>query len=73
MPVRRLTSLREAEDSLWLDPADPGLWRVIASLWRLSLRLAPGRFPPGVHRAESVADAGRRAASWADQGPPSDP
>lgn len=64
MPVRKLRSLQEAEALLWLDPDDPDLWRQIAAMLRLGYRLAPMRFPPGVHKYRSVEAASRQARDW---------
>lgn len=64
MPVRRLTSLDQAEDRCWLEPGDPRLVRRISAVWRLSRKLAPQRFPPGVYRHRSVAEANRQADEW---------
>jgi hypothetical protein len=62
--VRRLRDLADAEESAWCDPRDPALWRRIATVWQLSARLAPRRFPPGVYKHRSIDDANRLAALW---------
>lgn len=64
MPVRKLRSLDEAEEACWRDPHDPLLWRQIAAVWDLSRRLAPRRFPPGVHKHRSIEEAGAQAERW---------
>ncbi len=69
MPVRRLTNLRSAEESLWLPPG-PTLWRALAALWRFSERLAPQRFPPGVYRHRSIEAANAQAETWQTAAPP---
>ncbi len=64
MPIRRLRSLDEAEQSVWLDGNDPRLWSAIKSLWELSDRIYPRRFPPGVHKHRTIADAARQTEEW---------
>jgi hypothetical protein len=64
MPVRRCQSLAEMEESVWLDQDDPRLWPTIASVWALSRRLCPVRFPPGVYRHRSIEDANRLTEAW---------
>jgi len=64
MPVRKLHSLEQAEDLCWLDADDPRLVHRIAAVWKLSRRLAPRRFPPGVHRHRSLEEANRIAEEW---------
>lgn len=65
MPVRRLRTLQEAEDSLFQDPDDPGLWSRIAALWDFSDRLAPKKsYPPGVHKHRSVEELNRQRDAW---------
>ncbi len=56
MPVRKFTSLREAEDACWYDRDDPGLWRAISAVWAFSRRVAPRRYAPGVHKARSIEE-----------------
>jgi hypothetical protein len=41
MPGRRILSLDEAEQSVWLDMDDPRLWPTIAGVWALAERLCP--------------------------------
>ncbi len=64
MPVRRLHSLQEAEDSLFRDPDDPQLWSRISALWDFSDRLAPKSFPPGVHKHRNVEELNRQRDAW---------
>ena len=47
MPIRRLRSLDEAEQSVWLDTDDPRLWPAVKDVWTLAERLYRRRFPPG--------------------------
>jgi hypothetical protein len=64
MPVRRYRSLEEMEDSVWIDRDDPRLWPTIASVWALSARLFPVRFPPGLYKHRSIEDANRLTEQW---------
>lgn len=64
MPIRRLHSLQEAEDTLARDPDDPRLWSNIAALWDFSDRLAPRSFPPGVHKHRSLEALNRQRENW---------
>jgi hypothetical protein len=54
MPFRKLRSLQEAEEALWLDRDDPRLPRAIRELWDFSERVAPRHFPPGVYKFRSI-------------------
>jgi len=64
VPVRKLRSLQEAEDSLVNDPKDPGHWASIAALWELSERLFPRRFPPGVYKYRSIEALNKQRDAW---------
>jgi len=64
MPVKKLSSLEQAEAECWPEPGDPRLARRIAAVWRLAARLAPQRFPPGVYRHRSIEEANRQADKW---------
>ena len=69
MPIRKLRSLSEAEQSCWRDPDDPMLWKHIASLWRLARVLAKPSFPPGVYRHRSIEEAGLQTKDWERRSP----
>lgn len=64
MPVKRLRSLREAEDSLRKDPDDPQLWASLAALWELSDRLSTRSFPPGLYKHRSIEELNRQREAW---------
>lgn len=64
MPVRRLHSLQEAEDSLVRDPGDPRLRSKIGALWDFSDRLAPKSFPPGIHKHRCIEELNRQLEAW---------
>jgi hypothetical protein len=48
MPIRKLQKLPGVDESVWLSPDDPRLWRTIKAVWALSARLCPPRFPRGL-------------------------
>ena len=64
MPVHRLRTLDEADRWQWRDPDAPELWAAISELWRLSARLCPPCFPPGVHKHHAIEDANRQDEEW---------
>jgi hypothetical protein len=64
MPVRKLSTLPADDDSLWLDPADPRLIKIIVSVWERSRRLCHTYFPPGVYKHASIEDANRTTERW---------
>lgn len=64
MPVRRLRTLEEAQESVWLDRDDPRLVNTIREVWRLADRLSPPRFPPGLYRHRSIEAANAQTAAW---------
>ena len=59
MPFRRLRSLEEAEEAVWLDRDDPRLPERIRGVWDLGFRLAPRRFAPGVYKFRSIEEKNR--------------
>ncbi len=65
MPVRRLKSLAEAEESVWMARDDERLIATIREVWRLADRMCPPRFPPGVYRHRSIEAANAQTAAWA--------
>lgn len=64
MPVVKLRSLEDAERSLWLDRDDPALWPTVAALWRLSNRLHPRHYPPGVYKHRSMEELNAMSEDW---------
>jgi len=64
MPIRRFRSAAEMEDTVWLDRDDPRLWPTIVSVWDLSARLCPVRFPPGLRKHRSIEGANRQSEEW---------
>lgn len=64
MPVEKFRSFEEAREALWGEPGDPAYLRRIAWLWAFAERVAPRRYPPGVHRYESIDAANRARDAW---------
>jgi hypothetical protein len=62
--VQKFRSLDEAREALWADPRDPAFLGRVARLWRLAAELAPRRYPRGVHRQRSIAEANRASEAW---------
>lgn len=67
MPVKKIHSLQEMEDSLWREPGDPELWKVIEAVWKFAETTCPQRFPPGVYKHRTVEDAQRQRDLWEEQ------
>jgi len=55
------------EGTVWLDRDDPQPWPTIASVWDLSARLCPVRFPPGMDRHRSIEEANHLNEEWASK------
>ena len=64
MPVRRLRSLDEAEQSVWLHRDDPRLWPAVKTVWELADRVCSRRFPPGVYKHRTIGDVNRQSDAW---------
>jgi hypothetical protein len=62
--VQKFRSLDEAREALWGNPHDPTFLVGVARLWRLAAQLAPRRYPRGVHRYRSIAEANRAREAW---------
>jgi hypothetical protein len=63
LPVFKYRDVSEMTD-VWREPGDPLLFRAIARVWALSARLAPYRYPPGVHRVRNIEDSNRLTETW---------
>jgi hypothetical protein len=59
VPFRKLRSPGDGEAALWMDRRDPRLAQRIRELWEFGFRLAPRRFPPGVHRFRTIEEKNR--------------
>ena len=68
MPVRKYRSVDEMPPAAFREARDPSNLRVACELSALASRLAPRRFPSGLHRYRSVAEASERRREWERQG-----
>ena len=64
MPVFKYRSIEEVPEPALGTPLDPRNLRLACELSVVAARLAPRRFPPGVHRYRSVAAASEKRESW---------
>jgi hypothetical protein len=64
MPVRKYRSVRDMPPAAWRQPLDPTNLALTCELSTTAFRLAPRRFPAGVHRYRSVAAARERREQW---------
>ena len=64
MPVRNYRSVEHMPSAMWREPRDPRNLRIAFELSSVALRLAPRRFPPGVHRHHSAAAASEQREAW---------
>lgn len=64
MPVRKYRSVEEMPQAGLHPPLDPHNLKLACELSAVAVRLAPRRFPPGVHRYRSVAAAGEQRELW---------
>lgn len=67
MPVKKIRSLQEMEDSLWHEPGEPALWRAIRSVWSFAARTCPRRFPSGVYKHRNIEEAQRQREIWEEE------
>ena len=67
MAVRKLKTLAEAEEGLWMEPSDPRLWPTILEVWATADALAPMTFPRGVYKHRSIEAMNRQTEAWADE------
>lgn len=67
MPVRKLRSLEEAEERLWMERDDPRLWPTIQQVWATAAALAPMRFPRGLYKHRSIEAMNAQTERWADE------
>ena len=64
MPVRKYRSVEEMPSPAPLTPLDPANLEIVCELSATAIRLAPRRFPAGVHRYRSIAEARERRDAW---------
>lgn len=67
MPVRKFRDLAEMDDALWYERGDPELWLAIARVWSFAERTCATRYPPGVYKHRSSADADALREQWEQQ------
>ena len=64
MPVRKYRSVEDMPSAAFRTPLDPVNLRLACEVSTTALRFAPRRFPPGVHRYRSIAEAAERREAW---------
>jgi hypothetical protein len=64
MPIRKFRHVGEMEDTLWYERGDPTLFGAIARVWDFAQRTCQPRFPPGVYKHRSFADADAQRERW---------
>ena len=64
MPVFKYRDVSDMEDRSWREPGDPALFRAIRGTWELAARTTRPRFPPGVYKHRSAANADRLRETW---------
>jgi hypothetical protein len=64
MPLRKYRSVEAMPQAALREARDPSNLRIACELSSTASRLAPRRFPPGVHRYRSVAAANEQRESW---------
>jgi hypothetical protein len=64
MPIRKFRHVAEMEDTQWYQRGDPALFAAIARVWDFAQRTCPLRFPPGVYKHRSFADADAQRERW---------
>ena len=64
MPVRKYRSVGDMPQPALRTPLDPHNLELACELSALAVRLAPRRFPAGVHRYRSAAAAWEQRQAW---------
>lgn len=64
MPVRKYRSVDRMPQAAFREPRDPSNLRIACELSMTASRLAPRRFPSGVHRYRSIALASAQRELW---------
>jgi hypothetical protein len=64
MPVYKYRHVDDMEDRSWREPGDPALFRAIRGTWEFARRTVRPRFPPGVYRHRSIAEAEQLRDAW---------
>lgn len=69
MPVRKYRSVGSMPQAAFREPRDPSNLRIACDLSTTASRLAPRRFPPGMHRYRSIALASEQRELWERSSP----
>ncbi len=64
MPIRKFHHVAEMEDTPWYERGDPALFAAIARVWDFAQRTCQPRFPPGVYKHRSFAEADAQRERW---------
>lgn len=64
MPVRKYRAVEDMPEAAIGRPVDPENLRRACELSATAIRLAPRRFPPGVHRYRSLEHASEQREAW---------
>lgn len=64
MPLRKYRSVEGMPSALWSEPLDPGNLRRAGDVSALAARLHPRRFPAGLHKYRSIAEASEAREGW---------
>jgi hypothetical protein len=69
MPVRKYPSVEGMPQAAFREAGDPSNLRIACELSTTASRLAPRRFPPGIHRYRSIALASEQRELWERSSP----
>jgi hypothetical protein len=64
MPLRKYRSVEGMPEAAFREAGDASNLRIACELSATASRLAPRRFPPGVHRYRSIALASEQREAW---------
>ena len=64
MPVFKYRDVSEMPDGIWHEKGSTDLFRAIRRTWDLARRTTPLRFPSGVYKHHSIADADKLREVW---------
>ena len=69
MPVRKYRSVEGMPHAAFREAGEPSNLRIACELSMTASRLAPRRFPSGVHRYRSIALASEQRELWEQSSP----
>ncbi len=64
MPVYKYKSFEEAERALWNFHPDAAYYKKVAELWNFANKLRPIKYPRGVFKFRTIAEANRQRDEW---------